>query len=170
MMPQTLALATSIAVLGGLDTFLTATVLPIPVWVTFIAWASFFACGGGRAGLVKSVVSNWIGVAIASLCLVVMSAAPASPVLAGVSVGLGSGAMVLAASAGFLGYPPAIVFVFASLVGTTQATGHGVLDVGLTQPTLVAGFSMLVGALFGIASEVLAQALAERSAVPAQAR
>ncbi len=50
MMPQTLALATSIAVLGGLDTFLTATVLPIPVWVTFIAWASFFACGGGRAG------------------------------------------------------------------------------------------------------------------------
>ena len=103
MMPQTLALATSIAVLGGLDTFLTATVLPIPVWVTFIAWASFFACGGGRAGLVKSVVSNWIGVAIARLCLVVMSAAPASPVRAGGAVGLGSGAMVLAASAGFLG-------------------------------------------------------------------
>jgi hypothetical protein len=135
-MPPTLALATSIAVLGGLDTYLTATVLPIPVWVTFIAWASFFACGGGAAGLAKSVASNSIGILIASLCLLVISGAPDSPALAGLSVGLGSGAMILAAAAGFLGYPPAIVFGFASLVGTTQATGHGVLDASLAHPTL----------------------------------
>ena len=113
-MPPTLALATSIAVLGGLDTYLTATALPIPVWVTFIGWASFFACGGGVSGLVKSVASNWIGIVIASLCLLVISFAPGSPVVAAVSVGVGSGLMILAASAGFLGYPPAIVFGFAA--------------------------------------------------------
>lgn len=169
-MSPTLALAASIAVLGGLDTYLTATALPIPVWVTFIAWASFFACGGGVPGLVKSVASNWIGIVIASLCLLVISLAPGSPVVAAVSVGVGSGLMILAASAGFLGYPPAIVFGFASLVGTTQATGHGVLDGGITHPTLVAGFSMLVGALFGIVSEMLAQALTQRSTAPATVR
>lgn len=169
-MPPTLALATSIAILGGLDTYLTATILPLPVWVTFIAWASFFACGGGMAGLVKSVTSNWIGVAIASLCLLAITAAPSSPTLAAISVGLGSGLMILAASAGFLGYPPAIVFGFASLVGTTQATGHGVLDAGITHPTLVAGFSMLVGALFGLVSEMLAKALTERPGAVAPAR
>lgn len=169
-MPPTLALASSIAVLGGLDTYLTATALPIPVWVTFIAWASFFACGGGLAGLVKSVTSNWVGIVIASLCLLAITTAPGSPTLAAVSVGLGSGLMILAASAGFLGYPPAIVFGFASLVGTTQATGHGVLDAGLAHPTLVAGFSMLVGALFGLVSEMLAKALTERPRVAAPAR
>lgn len=47
-MTPLLALTTSIAVLGGIDTYLTGTILPIPVWVTFIAWASFFACGGGQ--------------------------------------------------------------------------------------------------------------------------
>ncbi len=168
-MSPTLALAISIAVLGGLDTYLTATLLPIPVWVTFIAWASFFACGGGVSGLSRSIASNWIGILIASLCLLVMTVAPTSPLLAAVSVGFGSGVMILAASAGFLGYPPAIVFGFASLVGTTQVTGRGVLDLGLTHPTLVAGFSMLVGALFGFVSERLAKALTERPAAAAQA-
>ena len=51
----------SLGVLGAIDTYLTGTVFPVPVWVTFIAWASFFACGGGQQGLMKSVVSNWTG-------------------------------------------------------------------------------------------------------------
>jgi hypothetical protein len=63
-MHPTLALTTSIAVLGGFNTDLTATVFPILVWVTLIAWASFFACGGGVPGLVNSIASNWIGILI----------------------------------------------------------------------------------------------------------
>lgn len=169
-MPPTIALATSIAVLGGLDTYLTATLLRIPVWVTFIAWASFFACGGGIGGMVRSIASNLTGILIASSCLMVVEVAPASAVLAGLSVGLGSGMMILAASSGFLGYPPAIVVGFASLVGTVQATGHGVLEAGIAHPTLVAGLSMLVGALFGIASEILAKALTERPGATDAAR
>ena len=43
----------SIGVLAVADTWLTGTLLPVPVWVTFIAWASFFVLGGGRAGFVK---------------------------------------------------------------------------------------------------------------------
>jgi hypothetical protein len=78
--------------------------------------------------------------------------------------------MILAASAGFLGYPPAIVFGFASYVGTTQATGHGVLDGCIAHPTLVAGLSMLVGALFGVLSEMLAKALTERPGSAAHVR
>jgi hypothetical protein len=33
------AYSVSIGVLGAVDTFLTATVILVPVWVTFIAWA-----------------------------------------------------------------------------------------------------------------------------------
>ena len=33
------ALSVSIGVLGGLATLLTATLITVPVWVVFIAWA-----------------------------------------------------------------------------------------------------------------------------------
>ncbi len=60
-MNEMTAMSIGIGVLGGLATFLTATILPLPVWVIFIAWASFFAAGGKVAGLRKSVTSNLTG-------------------------------------------------------------------------------------------------------------
>ncbi|WP_341511250.1 DUF1097 domain-containing protein [Bradyrhizobium sp. ISRA442] len=163
-MTPLLALTISIAVLGGVDTYLTATVLPIPVWVTFIAWASFFACGGTSAGFVKSVASNWIGVIISSFCLLAIAAAPGSAAFAAVSVGLGSGAMILASSHRALGFPPAIVFGFASTVGTVAATGSPITDASITNPALTAAFSILVGAAFGFVSEKFADVLVTRRA------
>jgi hypothetical protein len=163
MMPNYLALTISIGVLGAIDTYLTATVLPIPVWVTFIAWASYFAVGGGgSAGLLKSVVSNWTGIVIATISLMVAGAAGGSPIAAAICVGLGSAAMILATRITLTSFPPAIVFGFASFVGTTAATGHGPMTPGLANPTLVAAVSMLVGGLFGFVSEIVANALAAR--------
>jgi hypothetical protein len=161
--PPLIALTVSITVLACLDTYLTATILPIPVWVTFIAWASFFAYGGGGSGFMKSVLSNWIGVIIATVSLLAISMLPASPVFAAISVGVGSGLMILVSAVPRLGFPPAIVFGFASLVGTVAATGHPVTEAGVTHPTLIAGLSMLVGALFGFASEAFTNILAVRA-------
>ena len=53
-MRQLNALSISIGVLGGVATLITATVLTVPVWVIFIAWASFFIVGGGTKGLAES--------------------------------------------------------------------------------------------------------------------
>jgi hypothetical protein len=167
--PPLIALTISITVLACRDAYLTATILPIPVWVTFIAWASFFACGGGGSGFVKSVLSNWIGVIIATVSLLAISMLPASPVFAAISVGLGSGLMILVSALPRHGYPPAIVFGFASLVGTVAATGHRVTEVGITHRTLIAGLSMLVGALFGFVLEGFTNVLAVRAQVKAEA-
>src|ERR1700744_516652 len=152
-------LAVSIGVLGGVDTFLTATILPIPVWVTFIAWASFFACGGGATGLVRSILSNWTGIIIATLSLVAISVLPATPIFAAISVGTGSGLMILVSASPRLGFPPATVFGFAAMVGTVAATGHAVTDMGITHPTLIAAFSMLVGAACGCGPAAVANLL-----------
>ena len=40
------ALTLSIGVLGGLAVVLTAEVITVPIWVVFLAWASFFFVGG----------------------------------------------------------------------------------------------------------------------------
>ncbi len=153
-MPPLVAAMISLGVLGAIDTYLTATVLPVPVWVTFIAWASFFACGGGADGFVKSVARNWTGIAIASLTLLVIAVGPEHPVFAAICVGLGTSAMVAASAVPLLAFPPAIVFGFASTVGTTAATGKSILTADISHPTIVAAVAMLLGASFGYVSEV----------------
>ena len=45
-MKQAEALTVGIIVLGAIDNWLVAEIIPVPVWVTFIAWASFFILGG----------------------------------------------------------------------------------------------------------------------------
>lgn len=73
--------------------------------------------------------------------------------------------MILASSHRALGFPPAIVFGFASTVGTVVGTGHSITDAGIANPAVIAAFSMLVGATFGFVSEKFADILATRRAV-----
>lgn len=145
------ALIISIGVLAFADTFMAATVLSIPVWVTFIAWTSFFACGGGRNGLIHSVASNWYGIFIAAASVFCIGLFGASSVAAGICVGLGTAAM--------------IVFGFALFVGTTAAMGRSVATHGIDNPIIVAGFSMLAGAPVGFVSEMFANVLTNKLAL-----
>ncbi|MEV7389188.1 DUF1097 domain-containing protein [Streptomyces sp. NPDC091215] len=152
-MRQLDALSISIGVLGGVATLMTATVLTIPVWVVFIAWASFFILGAGTDGMVRSVASNLTGIVIASLTLLVIHALGGGTAVAAVAVGVGSAAMVQASKVGLLSKIPAIVWGFASTVGTVAATGHGITTTSINNPALVAALSMVLGAVFGIASQ-----------------
>ncbi|WP_109481910.1 DUF1097 domain-containing protein [Paraburkholderia sp. C35] len=150
----------SIGVLAVADTYLTGTLLPVPVWVTFIAWASFFVLGGGRAGFIKSVASNLTGLVIASLTLLCITATSGSALAVAVLVGIGSAAMVQASKLKLLDVLPAIVWGFASTVGTTVATGKAITTVGIANPALVAAAALVTGAVFGFVSEVVGEALA----------
>lgn len=163
-MRQLNALSISIGVLGGVATLLTATFLTVPVWVIFIAWASFFILGAGTDGMVKSIASNLTGIAIASLTLLVISALGGGTVVAAVAVGAGSAAMVQASKIGLLSKIPAIVWGFASTVGTVAATGHPITTASINNPGLVAALAMVLGAVFGIASEYWGTAMTNRAA------
>jgi hypothetical protein len=165
--PPLLAAMISLGVLGAIDVYLTATLFPVPVWVTFIAWASFFACGGGSQGFVKSVASNWTGIIIASISLLAIHLAPAHPIYAAIAVGLGTSAMVAVSIWPLLAFTPAVVFGFASFVGTTAATNTSVVSSGLAHPTLVAMAAMLLGAGFGYVSELGTQLLSQKKAATA---
>ncbi|OGB03029.1 MAG: hypothetical protein A3G29_08870 [Burkholderiales bacterium RIFCSPLOWO2_12_FULL_64_99] len=158
------AYTVSIGLLAVVDTYLTATVLPVPVWVTFIAWASFFIVGGGNKGLVQSVASNFTGLVISSLTLLAIAFLPGTPIAAAVLVGIGSAAMVQASKSTLLSILPAIVWGFASTVGTTVATGKPITTVGIDNPALVAATALVVGALFGYVSEVFGEALTDKQA------
>jgi hypothetical protein len=154
------ALTLSIGVLGAVAVWLTAFVIQVPVWVVFIAWASFFILGGGPKGLLQSAVSNLTGIVIASLCLLVAQQADFGAWLTGVVVGVGSAVMVAVSRVPILAAIPAIVWGFASTVGTTAVTGREMLYTdSIGHPVLIVVTAMLLGGLFGLASEALAKVM-----------
>lgn len=163
------AYSISIGVLGAVDTYLTATIILVPVWVTFIAWASFFILGGKSSGLKQSIASNLTGIAIASLTLLSISTLGGNPLIAAICVGIGSAAMVQASKVSLLTAIPAIVWGFASTVGTTVATGRPITTPGLDNPALVAAAAMILGGVFGYLSEVWGDAMTKAS-IPAGGR
>lgn len=159
-MKQAEAYTVSIGVLAVIDTYLTATVIPVPVWVTFIAWASFFVVGGGgRQGFFRSAASNLTGLVISSLTLLAISTSNEAAWIAAILVGIGSAAMVQAAKVPFLSVLPAIVFGFASTVGTTAVMGTPITTVGIGNPALTAAAALLIGGVFGLVSERLGDML-----------
>jgi Protein of unknown function (DUF1097) len=159
------AYSLSIGVLGAIDTYLTATLILVPVWVTFIAWASFFILGGKFAGLKQSIASNLTGIAIATLTLLTIAGLNANPFVAAICVGIGSAAMVQASKVPLLTAIPAIVWGFASTVGTTVATGKPITTIGLDNPALVAAVAMILGGIFGYLSERWGDAMTRESVV-----
>ena len=158
-MKQSEALTVSIGVLGALDVLLTTYVLPVPVWITFTAWASFFAVGGGKEGLVTSILCNLTGILIASLSLLAASLLGGSAIAAAVCVGIGSAAMVQASRLGFTrGFTPAIVWGFSQTVGATAA-GFALNNPISTQATAITAVAMIVGAVFGFVSQMWAMSM-----------
>ena len=97
------ALTLSIGVLGGVAVAVTAELITVPIWVVFLAWASFFFVGGGVAGWVRSVSSNIVGVVIASASLYAAYLMGGSLLVTAIAVGVGSaadGAGVVGAAVG----------------------------------------------------------------------
>lgn len=151
-MSKATALSISVGVLGMVSTLMTATIWNLPVWVLFLAWASFFFVGSGMSGLLKSVACNWTGIVIAACTLLAVQGTTGALWLS-VAVGLGSFAMVQVSRLPWISATPAIVFGFAMTVGTIAATGKPITDLGFSNPALVAATTALVGAAFGVASE-----------------
>lgn len=153
------ALTLSIGLLGGIAVAFTATVVTVPIWVVFLAWASFFFVGGGPAGWVRSVSSNLVGVVIASASLYAAHLLGGSLAATAIAVGVGSAVMVQASWIGLLSVTPAVVVGFASTVSTVAGTAQSITTTSISHPGLVAACACVLGATFGIASEYLANVM-----------
>lgn len=158
------ALTLSIGVLGGLAVALTAEVITVPIWVVFLAWASFFFVGGGVGGWTRSVASNLVGVVIASASLYAAFLMGGSLLVTAVAVGIGSAVMVQASWVSLLSTTPGVVIGFASTVSTVSGTGNDITVTTISHPGLVAAAACVLGASFGLLSEYLATAMTKNPA------
>jgi len=167
------ALSLSIAVLGGVATFLAlgpASGLFL-IWAVFIAWGGFFALGGTPEALKNVIVCGAFGVFLAWLAAVIIINVPMAetlglPLWASIVVAGTVLVLCLAANIPLFSAIPASVFgyapTFAYLLQTPdKLTNTVLLGVDLTNPLILISFSVAVGAGFGIASGKLGATLAQ---------
>lgn len=164
------ALAVSIGALGGVATylFLSPFGLGLQIWAAFIAWASFYHCGGKTSGFSASVLANLWGVLWGALTLIAVTQTGLAdslglPLWAGICVAVGVALMILGAKIPAFSAIPAQVYGYAATVAfalLTNAAG-ALLQPDLANPAVIIALSMVVGAVFGLVSEHLAGALAK---------
>lgn len=150
-----IALAVSIGLLAVVATWLflgPLAAMNMQVWQAFVAWACFFHCGGKGAGLKNTIVCMAWGAVVGAVSVILAGQLGALGALAApVAVGIGAAVIVLAAHVSLLGTIPAAVYGFASVAGLILLKPLAPMSALL--PTIL---SIVVGALFGYVSEMLA--------------
>jgi hypothetical protein len=155
-----IALTLSIGLLAVVATWLflgPLAAMNLQIWQAFIAWACFFNNGGKSAGLKTTTICMSFGavVGMASVLLIGQLGGLGS-LAAPVAVGIGAAVIVLAAHLPLLSAIPASVYGFASVAGLILLKGLSATDAIV--PTIL---SIVLGALFGWASEQIAGKLAK---------
>jgi len=165
-MSKLTALALSIAVLGGVWTFLALNPLAgaAIVWVGFIAWGCYFHTGGDGAALQKTIAGMSFGAVMAAVALALVSGGAlgglgnlAAPVIIAVTVF----PLVIVAGVNLLSVVPANVYGYAATAGLALSTNTAAnaTAMNLTNPALLVIVSVVLGAVFGMVSGKLAGAL-----------
>ncbi len=170
-MSSLIALCVSIGVLGGIATYLALGPLAgfIVIWGVFIGWATFFATGGDNAALKKTIACNVFGAFCAWIMAMLFLNTPllglGAPIGAGIAVGVTVLGMCLAAHLPALDSIPSSVYGYAATASYLLQT-DGALDTSaltganFSNALILIAVSLVVGALFGLASGKLGGVLA----------
>ncbi|WP_137719107.1 DUF1097 domain-containing protein [Methylobacillus flagellatus] len=167
-MSKLLALALSIAVLGGVWAYLALGPLAgmVLVWVGFIAWGCYFAAGADGAALQKTIASMIYGAIIAGIALALVGANPLGiegPLAPAIYIAVTVFFLVIIASVDLLSVVPANVYGYAATAGyALQTTGAGsVTAADMSNPVLLIALSSILGAIFGMISGKVAAAISK---------
>ncbi len=161
-MTMLIALTISIGLLAVAATWLflgPLAALNFQIWQAFLAWASFYHCGGKTDGFVKTVVCMSFGALVGMASVLLIGQLGGLGVLAApVAVGIGAAVIVAAAHLPLLSTIPSGVYGFASIAGLILLKPMAPMDAIL--PTIG---SIILGAAFGYLSELIGGKLAKAS-------
>ena len=164
-----LSLAVTVGLLAVLDTWLYVgplgtSIIAGLVWISFIAWGCHFHSGGGTKGATTAVVCmSWgalVGMGAVMLASNVLNDALGAEVGVSVAVGLGAALICLSSKVPLLATIPASVYGFASIAGPIILRGDAPEDAIL--PVVL---SVIIGAAFGYASEMISNLLTKKAPV-----
>ena len=151
------ALGVSIGILIAAWTYIAlGTAAALPVWAGIVAWGCFFAAGGKTTGLTKTIASNVSGVFWAFVALYLSASLPGIGALS-LLVGVAALFMVLQSKI------PALSFIPGAFLGAATAVSVVVGAEGkFPHPWARTVVALILGAVFGYLSEMLAGAIARK--------
>jgi hypothetical protein len=153
------ALAISIGILiAGWTYAASAEMANLPVWAGILAWGCFFAAGGKTTGLTKTVAANLSGVFWAFLAIQALTRFGGGTAALALLVGLAALFMVLQAKVSLLSFIPGAFIGAAAAVSVVTRTGTD----AYAHPWIKTVIALVVGALLGYLSEMLAGAIGGR--------
>jgi hypothetical protein len=169
------ARAVSLGLLGGIAALLFIS-QGLLYWAGLIAWASFLELGGDTAALKKTIAGNLFGAFMGWVALIVTVLIPASAsgeswlLKAGVVDAVALVLVVLATRFEMLSRVSTSLYGFAAVIGAVVLSVALENVSGLEQltgfhhfnPFLLVVASMILGAVFGLASNKLAEALTKK--------
>jgi len=169
-MPALIALTLSVGVLAVIDTWLFGlpglAALNLQVWISFIAWGTHFQAGGKLNGTLTAIACMSFG-ALVGMAAIILAGGPFSSLgtlAAPIAVGLGAALIVIVSKIPYLGIPPIGFYGFAAVAGVILL--KGLAPTAAIVPTII---SIVIGALFGIVSEVVTDALTRKGQPSAEA-
>jgi hypothetical protein len=172
-MPALFALAASVGVLAVVATWVfflePLKMAELQVWIGFIAWGCHYHCGGKITGTRNTILCMSFGAVVgwAAVLLAGRLDGQLGQFAAPIAVGIGATVIVLASKIPLFPAIPASVYGFASIAGLILLGGHANDPTAALLPTVL---SVIIGALFGIVSEIVANALTKKSVLsPAKA-
>ncbi|WP_085316844.1 DUF1097 family protein [Derxia lacustris] len=148
------ALALSIGALVAVWVFLSVGQpgLRFNPWIGFVAWAAFFAAGGGKGGFNKALAAGLAGILLTAATLYGVGAAGGGLVAMIGLVAVLAFVLVAMAELPALSYTPAAFLGAAAFFGSGGKVDESVFFVALT---------WLVGLAFGYASEAAGKRIAK---------
>ena len=167
------ALAISIGVLGGIATYVLLSPIGfgLQIWVAFIAWATFYHCGGKEAGFGKTLTHTIFGAIMGYIALLLVTKVPLGnaigvPLWAGIAVLITVFILVYAAKQASLSDIPASVYGYAAIAGFALAGNKlgAVTSLTLDNPFINTVLSLIVGAILGYISQKVAVAISSPAA------
>ena len=173
-MPALIALALSVGVLAVIDTWLFGlpglAAMGLQVWISFVAWGTHFQAGGKINGTMTAIACMSFGALVGMVAIMLAGGAFSGlgNLAAPIAVGLGAALIVLASKVPYLGIPPIGFYGFASIAAVILLKGED----GSMAPTAAivpVVLSIIIGALFGIVSEVVTNALTSKGQPSAEA-
>ncbi len=172
-MPLLTALAVSIGALAAVATYLFVgplAALGLQIWAAFIAWAAFYHSGGKTAALASNIPAHIFGAFVGWVALygvTVLGGSLGVPAAAALTVGIGAFVIVIAANMPALASIPSAVYGFGCIAAYSLLAGKietltaaSIVD----NPLINIVVSMVIGALFGFASEKIGVAMAKPAA------
>lgn len=161
-MSPTSSMATAAGLLAGLSVPLTSA-LNVPTWLVFLAWSTYFFCGQGTAALRAQLATNSWGVLLGAVTFAIIVHFEAATWVSAAVVAVAAFCVAQSSRVPAFTAAPGLFIGFAMIAAAVQVADASITTVSWDNPLVLALWTVVLGAVFAVVTEFIANSLTSNS-------